>query len=54
MIDTDREAEKQAERSRLHAGSPTWDSIPEPQDHSPGQRQGLNPEPPRCPNILTS
>ena len=29
-------------RSRLHAGSPMWDSIPGPQDHTPGQRQALN------------
>ena len=26
-------------RSRLHTGSPTWDSIPGPQDHTLGQRQ---------------
>ena len=25
-------------RSRLHAGSPTWDSIPGLQDHTPGGR----------------
>ena len=30
-------------RSRLHAGSPTWDSIPGPQDHTLGWRQTLNP-----------
>nr|XP_055162229.1 translation initiation factor IF-2-like isoform X1 [Nyctereutes procyonoides] len=29
-------------RSRLHAGSPTWDSIPEPQDHAPSRREMLN------------
>ena len=29
-------------RSRLHAGSPTWDSIPGLQDHALGQRQVLN------------
>ncbi|XP_077736701.1 fibrous sheath-interacting protein 1 isoform X2 [Canis aureus] len=29
-------------RSRLHAGSPTWDSIPGLQDHAPGQRQAPN------------
>ena len=29
------------ERSRLHAGSPIWDSIPGLQDHAPGQRQVL-------------
>ncbi|XP_072694746.1 GTP cyclohydrolase 1 isoform X2 [Canis lupus baileyi] len=30
------------ERSRLHAGSPTWDSIPGLQGHALGQRQALN------------
>ena len=29
-------------RSRLHAGSPMWDSILGLQDHAPGQRQALN------------
>ena len=29
-------------RSRLHAGSPVWDSIPGLQDHALGQRQALN------------
>ena len=29
-------------RSRLHAGSLTWDSIPELQDHTLGRRQALN------------
>ena len=29
-------------RSRLHAGSPTRDSIPGLQDRAPGQRQALN------------
>ena len=29
-------------RSRLHAKSPTWDSIPRLQDPALGQRQGLN------------
>ena len=29
-------------RSRLHAGSPMWDSIPGLQDHALGQRQALN------------
>ena len=29
-------------RSRLHAGSPMWDSILGPQDHTLGQRQELN------------
>ena len=36
----EREAETQAEgRSRLHAGSPTWDPIPGLQDHALGRRQ---------------
>ena len=30
------------ERSRLHAGSPMWDSILGLQDHTLGQRQALN------------
>ena len=29
-------------RRRLHAGSPTWDSIPGLQDHALGQRQVPN------------
>ena len=29
-------------RSRLHAGSPMWDLIPGPQDHTLGWRQALN------------
>ena len=29
-------------RSRLHAGSPTWDSIPDLQDRALGQRQAPN------------
>ena len=29
-------------RSRLHAGTPMWDSIPGPQDHALGQRQVPN------------
>ena len=29
-------------RSRLHAGSPMWDSILGLQDHALGQRQTLN------------
>ena len=41
---TERERERERERgrdtgrgrSRLHAGSPMWDSIPGPQDHALG------------------
>ena len=43
--DTQREAETQAEgegRSRPHAGSPMWDSIPGPQDHDLSQKQMLH------------
>ena len=46
MRDTERERETETEtgrgRSRLHAGSPTWDSIPGLQDHALGQRQVPN------------
>ena len=34
MRDTQKEAETQAERTRLHAGSPKWDSILGLQDHT--------------------
>ena len=42
MIGREREQERERERetgrrrSRLHAGNPTWDSIPELQDHAVG------------------
>ena len=43
MIDRERERERGRDtgrgRSRLHAGSPTWDSIPSLQDHTLGRRQ---------------
>ena len=43
MRDPHREAEAQGRgRSRLHAGSLMWDSIPGLQGHSLGQRQALN------------
>ena len=46
MRDTQREREGGRDpgrgRSRLHAGSPMWDSIPGLQDHVLGQRQALN------------
>ena len=42
MRDTKREAERGRERSRLHAGSPIWDSIPGLQDHTLSQRQADN------------
>ena len=44
MIDIYRERGRDTGRwrSRLHAGSPTWDSIPGPQDHTPGPKAALN------------
>ena len=44
MIVTHRERERDIgrDRSRLHAGSLTWDSIPGLQDRALGQRQALN------------
>ena len=54
MRDTERERDRDREterergrdtgrgRSRLHAGSPKWDSILEPWDHTLDQRQMLN------------
>ena len=46
MRDTKRERERDRVigrgRSRLPAGSPTWDSILGPQDHALGRREALN------------
>ena len=44
MRDREREAETHAEgeAGSMHAGSPTWDSIPGLQDHTPGRRPALN------------
>ena len=42
MIDIERGRDTGRGRSRLHAGSPTWDSIPGLQDGAPGQRQAPN------------
>ena len=43
---TERERERGRDtgrgRSRLHAGTPTWDSIPGLQDRALGQRQAPN------------
>ena len=48
MIERERERERGRDtgggRSRLHAGTPTWDSIPGLQDRALGQRQA----PSRC------
>ena len=38
MRDTERDRDTGRERSRLHAGSPTWDLIQGLQDHALGQR----------------
>ena len=43
MRDTQREADTQAEREAgSPAGNSMWDSNPDLQDHSQGQRQALN------------
>ena len=46
FLKRDRESERGRatgrRRSRPHAGSPMWDSIPGFQDYVPGQRQALN------------
>ena len=44
MIDIERERGRDTGggRSRLHAGSLTWDSIPGLQDHALDQRQAPN------------
>ena len=48
MRDTKRDISR--ERSRPHAGSPMWDSIPGPRDHALSRRQtDAQPEPPRDP-----
>ena len=39
MRDTKRGRDTVRGRSRLHAGSPTWDSTPGLQDHALGRRQ---------------
>ena len=57
MIDTERERERGRDtgrgRSRLHAGSPTWDSILGLQDHALDGRQVLKPlSHPGCPRAV--
>ena len=47
-----RQAETGRGRSGLHAGSPTWDSIPAAQGSGPGLKAVLNPEPPGLPGEL--
>ena len=42
MRDTERGRDTGRGRSRPHAGSPTWDSIPGPRGHALSQRQMLN------------
>ena len=53
MRDTERGRGGGRERSRLHAESPMWDSIPGPQDHG-AKGRGLTAEPPRDPGESTS
>ena len=56
MKDTDRERGKDTGRGgiRLHAGSPTWDSIPALQDHALGEGRHQTAEPPRDPQEVHS
>ena len=42
MTDTERGRDTGRGRSRLHAGTPTWDSIQGLQDHTPGLKVALN------------
>ena len=51
MIDIEREGGRDTGggRSRLHAKSPTWDSIPGFQDRCPGPKAGAKPLRPRDP-----
>ena len=42
IIERERGRDTGRRRSKLHAGSPTQDSIPGPQDHAPDQRQAPN------------
>ena len=44
--------ERSRERSRLHAGSPTWDSTLGPRDHTLGQRRRQTAEPPGLPQLF--
>ena len=44
-----REWERGKDTSRLHAGSPVWDSIPGLQDHTPGCRRRQTAAPPGLP-----
>ena len=43
MRGTRREQRHSRGRIRLHVGSPTWDSIPGPQDHALGVKAGTKP-----------
>ena len=49
---SERERDTGRERIRLHAGSPTWDSIPGLQDHTPGCRQHQTSVSPGLPSCL--
>ena len=54
MIDSQRERGRDTGRgrSRLHAGSPTWDSIPGLQDHALGWRRRWTTGPPGLPTFI--
>ena len=49
MRDIERGRDTGRGRSRLHAGSPMWDSIPGHQDHVLSQSRGSTTGPPRDP-----
>ena len=55
MRDTDRERGRDLGRgrSRLHARSPTWDSIPDPGITPWAKGRGSTAKPPRCPLDLS-
>ena len=48
MRDTERGRDTGRGRSRLHSGSPMWDSIPELWDHVRAKGRRSTTEPPRC------
>ena len=48
MRDTERGGDTGFGRSRLHVGSPTWDSISGPWGHALTQGRRSTTEPPRC------
>ena len=52
MKDTQKQRGRERERSRRHAGSPTWDSILGLQNQALGWRQRYTAEPPGLPELL--